>query len=135
MKFALTKKCCLNIYRTLAQGLECSPMARETWVQSQVRVIPKTQKMVLDASLLNTQHYKERIKGKVEQSREGVAPSPTPSCSSYRKGSLRVSLDYGRQLYFTYIYIYYFKSFFTFRTKQEFKSSLTIYFSEIHTNI
>ena len=33
--------------------------------------------MVLDASLLNTQHYKVRIKGKVEQSREGVAPSPT----------------------------------------------------------
>ena len=32
------------------------------------RVIPKTQKMALDASLLNTQHYKVRIKGKVEQS-------------------------------------------------------------------
>ena len=34
------------------------------------RVIPKTQKMVLDAALLNTQHYKVRIKRKVEQSRE-----------------------------------------------------------------
>ena len=33
------------------------------------RVISKTQKMVLDATLLNTQHYKVRIKGKVEQSR------------------------------------------------------------------
>ena len=33
-------------------------------------VIPKSQKMVLDATLLNTQHYKVRIKGKVEQSRE-----------------------------------------------------------------
>ena len=32
--------------------------------------IPKTQKMVLDASLHNTQHYKVRIKGKVDQSRE-----------------------------------------------------------------
>ena len=63
------------------------------------RVIPKTQKMVLDASLLNTQHYKVQIKGKVEPSREGVAPSPTSWCSSYRKGSLRVTLDYGRQLY------------------------------------
>ena len=63
------------------------------------RVIPKTQKMVLDASLLNTQHYKVRIKGKVEQSREGVAPSPTHWCSSYWKGSLRVTLDNGRQLY------------------------------------
>ena len=29
------------------------------------RVIPKTQKMVVDATLLNTQHYKVRIKGKV----------------------------------------------------------------------
>ena len=33
-------------------------------------VIPKTQKAVLDASLLNTQHYKIQIKGKAEQSRE-----------------------------------------------------------------
>ena len=30
------------------------------------RVIPKTQKMILDATLLNTQHYKVQIKGKVE---------------------------------------------------------------------
>ena len=69
------------------------------------RVIPKTQKMVLDASLLNTQHYKVRIKGKVEQSREVVAPSPTPWCSSYRKKSLRVTLDYGRLLYFALLYL------------------------------
>ncbi len=34
------------------------------------RVIPKTLKMVLDTSLLNTQQYKVRIKSKVEQSRE-----------------------------------------------------------------
>ena len=34
------------------------------------QVIQKTQKMVLDASLLNTQHYKVGIKAKVEQSRE-----------------------------------------------------------------
>ena len=40
------------------------------------RVIPKTQKMVLDASLLNTQHYKVRIKGKVEQSRERICALP-----------------------------------------------------------
>ena len=33
------------------------------------RVIPKTQKMVLDASLLYTQQYKVRIEGKVEQPR------------------------------------------------------------------
>ena len=34
------------------------------------RVTPKTLKMVLDTSLLNTQQYKVRIKGKVEQSKE-----------------------------------------------------------------
>ena len=34
------------------------------------RVIPKTKKVVLDTSLLNTQHYKVRIKGKVDQYRE-----------------------------------------------------------------
>ena len=34
------------------------------------QVIPKTLKMVIDASLLNIQHYKVRIKGKVEKSRE-----------------------------------------------------------------
>ena len=34
------------------------------------QVIPKTQKMELDATLLNIQLYKIRIKGKVEQSWE-----------------------------------------------------------------
>ena len=31
------------------------------------QVIPKTLKMILDASLLISQHYKVRIKGKVEK--------------------------------------------------------------------
>ena len=62
------------------------------------QVIPKTQKMVLDATLLNTQHYKLRIKDKVEQSSEMGSTSPTLWCSSYRKGSFRVTLDYSRQL-------------------------------------
>ena len=39
-------------------------------------VIPKTLEMVLDTSLLNTQHYKVRIKGKVEQSRERSSVLP-----------------------------------------------------------
>ena len=36
------------------------------WESIPGEVIPKTQKMVLDPILLNTQHYKVRIKGKVE---------------------------------------------------------------------
>ena len=47
------------------------------------RIIPKTLKMVLDTSLLNTQQYKVRIKGKAEPSRERIAPTPTYRCSSY----------------------------------------------------
>ena len=34
---------------------------------------------------------------------KGIAPSPTPWCSSFRKGSLRVTLDYGSQLYFFFL--------------------------------
>ena len=40
------------------------------------RVIPKTLKMLLDTSLLNTQQYKVRIKGKVEQLRERSSTLP-----------------------------------------------------------
>ena len=43
------------------------------------RVIPKTLKMVLDTTLLNTQQYKVRIKGKVEQSRERSSALPYTS--------------------------------------------------------
>ena len=47
------------------------------WGSITDQVIPKTKKkMVLDASLLNTQYYKVRIKGKVEQSRERSSTLP-----------------------------------------------------------
>ena len=44
-------------------------------------VIPKTFKIVLDTSLFNTQQYMVRIKR--SNLGKGVAPSPTPWCSSY----------------------------------------------------
>ena len=40
------------------------------------RVKSKTQKIVLDVTVLNTQHYKVRIKGKVDQSRESSSALP-----------------------------------------------------------
>ena len=40
------------------------------------QVIPKTLKMVLDTALLNTQQYKVRIKGKVEQCRKRCSALP-----------------------------------------------------------
>ena len=45
-------------------------MVRENRRSIAGRVIPKTQRMVLDAAFLNTQHFKVRIKGRVEQSRK-----------------------------------------------------------------
>ena len=85
--------------------------------------------MVLDAALFSTLHHKVRIKGKVEQSREEVAPSPTPQGNSYWKGSLQVALDYSRQLYF--ISMMYKK---TMKNKQIYspKSSTNEYWKKIH---
>ena len=40
------------------------------------QVIPVKKKKVLDATLLNTQYYKVRIKGKVEQSKERSSAFP-----------------------------------------------------------
>ena len=45
----------------------------------QGRVIPKTLKIVLDTSLLNTQQYKVHIKSKVQQSRERSSTLPNTS--------------------------------------------------------
>ena len=61
------------------------------------RVIPKTQKMVLDTCLtLNIIRYVSRIEW--SNPGKGVAPSLTLRCSSCWKGSLRVALDYGHQV-------------------------------------
>ena len=49
------------------------------WTSISGHIIPKTQKMVLDTSLLNTQHYKVRIKGQVEQSWERSSALPYTS--------------------------------------------------------
>ena len=65
-------------------------------------VIPKTKKMILDATLLNTQHYKVWVKW--SNSVNGVVPSPAYRCGSYWKGSLRITLEKSRQLYLLYLY-------------------------------
>ena len=66
-------------------------MVWEAWVQSQVAsyqrlknlldtpLHTKNFKIVLDTPLLNTQKYKVRIKGKVEQSRERSGALPYTS--------------------------------------------------------
>ena len=58
----------------------------------------KNSKIVFDATLLNTQHHKVGVKWSNPE--KGVVPSPTPWYSSYGKGSLRITFDYGCQLCF-----------------------------------
>ena len=65
------------------------------------RVLPKTQKMVLDASLLNAQHYKIPIKGKWGKSEKAL---PLHICSSYWKRILRVTLDFSQPMSCDYFY-------------------------------
>ena len=67
------------------------------------RVIPKTQKWSLMPPYLTLSNIRYGSRVKWNNPRNGVAPFPTPWCSSYRKGSLRVTLDYGRELYFFYL--------------------------------
>ena len=80
-----------------------------------VCVITKTQKWYTMPPCLTVSiiRYGSRIKWR--NPGNGVAPSPTPRCNSYWKGSLQVSVDYDRQLYiYIYIYIYiYEKHFYT----------------------
>ena len=72
------------------------------------RMIPKTQKMVLDASLLNTEHYKVRIKGKLEQSGERSRVLPLHlRVVAIEKGAFGSSSTTGRLLYLLTIYIYH----------------------------
>ena len=64
------------------------------------QVIPKTQKMVLDASLLNTQHYKVQIKGKVSQSWERSSALQIGVVAIEKGAFWSPSTGGGRQPYF-----------------------------------
>ena len=69
-------------------------------------VIPKTLKMVLDTSLINTQQYKVRIKGKVEQSRERSSALPY-SVEAIEKGAFW-SLSTTLAKFTFYLYCFWF---------------------------
>ena len=59
-------------------GLVCRVFANGLgdWCSVLGWVIPKTQKVALDAALLKTMHYKVRIKGKMEQPKERTGALP-----------------------------------------------------------
>ena len=67
------------------------------------RVIPKTLKWYLISPCLTLINIRYVSRAKWSNHQKGLAPSPTPQCSSYWEGSLLADLDYDRQLYFTYI--------------------------------
>ena len=64
------------------------------------RVIPKTQKWYLMPPCLTLSIIRDGSRVKWGNPGKRVAPSPKHWCSSYRKGCLRVTLDYSRQLYY-----------------------------------
>ena len=74
-------------------------MARETWVLSQVESYQRLKKWYLMPPCLTLSIIRYESRVKWSNPGKGVAPFPTPWCRSYRKGCLRVTLDYGRQLY------------------------------------
>ena len=73
------------------------------------RVIPKTQKILLDNFLLNTQHYKVSIKGNVEQSREMEwNPSLHLGVVAIKKRAFRSALTTVPNFTYEIFYIKYF---------------------------
>ena len=80
-----------------------SAMVWETGIQSQVETYQRHKKWYLmpPCLTLSIVRYGSRIKW--SNPRNGVAPFPSPWCSSHCKGSLPVTLDYGCQLYLHFI--------------------------------
>ena len=73
----------------------------------QCRVIPKKQKMVLDAIMLNTQYYKVRIKGNVEQSKEWSSGLPYTSVYYLlKRGAFRSPSTKVANFTILYLFIY-----------------------------
>ena len=86
-------------YLSFAKQLESSSEALETRVQSQAESYQRLKKWYLMPPCLTlcTIKYESRVKWSNPGKR--VVPFPTLWCCSYWKGSLWVTLDYGRQLY------------------------------------
>ena len=70
---------CRDLYRLIGLVGRAFANGSVDLVSIPGRVIPKPFKMVLDASLFNTQQYTVGIKGKVEQSRERSCALPYTS--------------------------------------------------------
>ena len=76
----------------------CSPMIWETWVQSQVASYQRLYKWYVIPPCLTLSNIRYVSRVKWSNPGKGVAPSLTPRCSSYWKGSLLDVLDYSCRL-------------------------------------
>ena len=72
------------------------------------RIILKTQKIVLDVSLLNTLHYKIGIKGEVEKRGKELCPPLHLGVVAIEKGALWSPATKGRQIYLCTEKIFFF---------------------------
>ena len=68
---------------SLVEWVECSPMVRETAVQSQVESYQRLKKWYLIPPCLTLSNIRYVLRVEWSNQGEGVAPSPTPQCSSY----------------------------------------------------
>ena len=68
-------------YIRLSQRLECSPIARETWVRSQVESYQRLKKWYLMPHCLTLSIIRYGSRVKWSNPGKGVAPSPTHWCS------------------------------------------------------
>ena len=75
-------------------------MVWETGVQSQVESYQRLKKWYLMPSCLTLSIIRYGSRVKRSNPGNGVAPSPTLWCSSYRKESFRIALNYSRQLFY-----------------------------------
>ena len=87
-------------------------MARETWVQSQVESYQRLKKWYFMPLCLTLSFIRYGSTVKWGNPGKTVAPSLTPWCSSYRKRSVRVTLDYVCQRCNFSCFFFYFPFFF-----------------------
>ena len=80
-------------------------MARETWAQSQVESYQRLKKCYLMPPCLALSIIRYGLRVKWVNTGKGVAPFPTSWYNSYRKGSLRVTLNCSCQLYLLFLQV------------------------------
>ena len=76
----------------------CSPIIREIRIQSQIEAYQRLKKWYLIPPCLTLSIIRYGSRVKWSNPRKEIAPFPRSWCCSFRKGNLRVTLNYGRPL-------------------------------------